>query len=463
MQPRLVWQDDPKRQGMSRRGPKRSERPSSIEPARLTSDVRDISRRFHVNCELLGTTSRLGINPPLAFLSSNESILLDHYIQRFSRTYPTCQEPTNPFLSLLLPFALQHPIVLDALLAVSGAQHWQSDSMTMEDTTLQLRHRALRGCRTLLNQSDMKIYMETQAQSQSSKDGPCISKILSLVACCVLLLLYEKLVGNGKLNWMPHLSFLASLFERLFPAKGSRGLDRSSSEMEENQVFQFLYSLFLYNDLVHSTATGTTTLSDYYLTSILSTHLPQHGSMTNRYYYPCLIAQIAADNATITDTDIDAWDGRLDWLPSFSSTCHTLPGLDFLNETDERVHAIQLYRYTAKILLRQSIQRGGHIQVQDAGTSILAERAVACLSTLPEGSSFENALLWPISICARELTHDQKIQRKAVMQRLQQLERRFHMRHFRRMQEVLEATWSRIDQQSAQKASRMEEDSFLLG
>lgn len=444
---------------MSRRGPRRPERPNSTEPARLTST----STIAHGNRELLGTTTLFGLNPPLVFLSSNESILLDHYIQRFSRTYPTCQAPTNPFLSVLLPFALQHPIVLDALLAVSGAQHWQSDSMTMEGTTLQLRRRALRGCRALLNQPDMKTYMETEEQIQS-RDGPCSIQILPLAACCVLLLLYEKLVGNGKLNWMSHLSFLASFFERLFPGKAGTELD-GASKREENQVFQFLYNLFLYNDLVHSTATGTTTLSDYYLTTILSTHLPQSDSITNRYYYPCLIAQIAADNVTVTDTDIDAWDGRLDWLPSFSSTCHTFPGLDFPNGTDEWGHAIQLYQYTAKIFLRQSIrrQRDGYMQVQDADTSILAERAVACLSTLPEGSSFENALLWPISICARELTHGQRIQRKVIMQRLQQLEGRFHMRHFRRMQEVLEAAWARFDEQSVQKASWMEEDAFLLG
>ena len=57
-------------------------------------------------------------------LTGNESILMDHYTRRFSRTYPTCSEPANPFLSVLFPLAMESGVVLDALLALSGARSW---------------------------------------------------------------------------------------------------------------------------------------------------------------------------------------------------------------------------------------------------------------------------------------------------------------------------------------------------
>lgn len=406
------------------------------------------------------------VNPWSISLTTKESILLDHYIQRFSRTYPTCQGPTNPFLSNLLPYALQNKIVLDALLALSGAQHWESDGMTMEKTTLQLRHRALRGCQTMLSQQKMREYMETRAQRQSSKHLVPMIEVLPLIACCALLLLYEKLVGNGKSNWMPHLSFLAAMFECLPPVGKCGGSGTMSQQTEQNEIFEFLYNLFLYNDLVHSTATGTTTLSNYYLTSMLRAYLPLNESLTNRYFYPYLVAQIAAGNASVAEVDIDAWDGRLDWLPSFSSSTRLRADSTAQEKAEERVVAAQLYSYTAKILIRKSRRRRcaeGPISWEDTDTSILAEQAALALLELPEGSSFENALLWPISICATELTDSQAFERSVFIDRLRQLEKRFHMRHFKRMQEVLEIAWARADENSLSKASYPEGDVFLLG
>lgn len=417
-------------------------------------------------CEGMNVLPFFVMNPWPTPLTTEESILLDLYVQRFSRTYPTCQGPSNPFLSSLLPYAVQNKIVLDALLALSGAQHWESDGMTMEKTTLQLRHRALRGCQALLNQPKMKEYMETQARRQSSKHRASASDVLPIIACCALLLLYEKLVGNGKSNWMPHLSFLATLFEHLTPVRENGKLGVIPEQSEENEILEFLYNLFLYNDLVHSTATGSLTLSNYYLSSVLTACLPSGGNMVSRYYYPHLVARIAAGNAPITEADVDAWDGRLDWLPSFSSTSWVRPDSTAQKETSEHAVAAQLYRYTAKILLRQSLRRKcteGSISMENIDTSILAEQAARTLPRLPEGSSFENALLWPISICAKELTEIQTFGRRTFMDRLRQLERRFHMRHFKRMQEVLEVAWARTDEKLPSESSDGERDVFLLG
>lgn len=416
-------------------------------------------------CQDMNIQSFISLTPWSISLTTNESILLSHYIQRFSRTYPTCQGPTNPFLLPLLPYALNNRAVLDALLALSGAQHWESHGTTMEATTLQLRHRALRGCQSMLLRPEMKAYIEARTQGQS-KNFLSASEVLPLISCCALLLLYEKLVGNGKSNWMPHLSFLATMFKHLSLDREQRGLDAISQQSEENEIFQFLHNLFLYNDLVHSTATGTITLSDYYLTSVLGAYLPSARSVTNRYYYPHLVAQIAAGNPSVTDADIDAWDGRLDWLPSFSSSSWDHHGSITQNGPHNTVMAAQLYRYTAKILLRQSAQKGwigGSIVPQDTDSSSLAEQAAQNLAELPDGSSLENALLWPIGICARKLTESQVAERTIFIDRLRQLERRFHMRFFERMQDVLKAQWAKADGLSSNKASSGTEDVFLLG
>lgn len=452
---------------MSRRGPPRLKETSDTH--RDQPNHQQISRgnaqTQTTETEAAPTfVSVLGINPSLVSLSAKESILLDHYIQRFSRTYPTCQEPTNPFLSTLLPFAMHDKIVLDALLALSGVQYWETDGIAMEHATLQLRHRALRGFQNLLNQPDMKNYLDMQIQGQSSQKSNG-NQLLSVITCCVLLLLYEKLVGNGMSNWMPHLTFLANIFERLFPNEELSGHGSTFKQDEQAQILQFLYNLFLYNDLVHSTATGATTLSTHYVNSAVNANSSPNVNLISRFYFPCLVAQIAAGNASVADADIDAWDCRLDWLPSFSSALHPAPDDQQINQP-ERANVAQLYRLTAKILLRQSARRkrrGEFLLSGDASTSLLADQATTSLSKISEGSSFENALLWPIGIFARELTQSQCLQRQSVWQRLRRLEGRFHMRHFKRMQEVLAATWIRFDNGSMTCTEKLGDDVFLLG
>jgi hypothetical protein len=230
---------------------------------------------------------------------------------------------------------MQNRVVLDALLALSGAQIWNDRASSIQETILRLRHRALLGCQKLLTQTGLMALMGAEMTDRDCLNAMNENEIFIPLACGMLLLLYEKLVGYGKANWMPHLNFLARLFDCLLRPATNGASNLLLQKCRQHQAFQFLHRLFLYNDLVQSTAGGTSTLSDYYLrvqsntyavdNTSLSTYGPSQPpteslkqSQNGRSYYPFLIAQIGTGQQIVTDADIDAWDGRLDWLPSFS-------------------------------------------------------------------------------------------------------------------------------------------------
>lgn len=87
------------------------------------------------------------------------------------------------------------------------------------------------------------------------------------------------------------------------------------------------------------------------------------------------------------------------------------------------------------------------IDARESQISILASWAARLVQQLPEGSVFENALLWPIGIVARELTYESAVEREYILCRLRSLERRFQMKHFRRVQEILLKHWRKIDKE----------------
>jgi hypothetical protein len=175
----------------------------------------------------------------------------------------------------------------------------------MGEGMLKTREKALRGCRMLL----MRLYGPADVGSQLTKVDTTLSTsddVIDLFASCMLLLLSEKLAGEGEENWSPHLSFIASLCShtgsRVFPSR-----DEGS---------QFLLSLFSYNDLVRSTSLQAPTMSDFYLRGTSSAMQP--GPTMSRFTFPKLIARISAGDTTVTDADIAAWDGKMTWFPSFA-------------------------------------------------------------------------------------------------------------------------------------------------
>ncbi|KAH8807707.1 fungal-specific transcription factor domain-containing protein [Xylogone sp. PMI_703] len=482
---RLVWEDDVTRVGMRRRGHRR--------PSRNTGDIKcteeveqgvniidkDDPIKIYKNKNLViaenlvnsyanrllgrsGTTLRTMSAWPFE-LDTTEALLLDHYINRFSRTYPAFSDPSNPFLRVYLPLSTQNRVVLDSLLALSGAQSWENGAYTMHDAMLRLRQKALRGCRTLLT---------TQIAAQNETT-------LYLLASCSLLLLYEKLTGEGQENWAAHLQFLACQFARYHFHDGLRSANRMY--FLQTDTFQFMATLFLYNDLLRSTSLRITTLSDYYLGDIPG-HFRYAFVINNgeRFIFPRLIAGISAGDMSITDSEIDVWDGDLDWLPSFSllppqnrwtslkiplrekrfivdPRFRRLESITNLNILNESGIMSTLYRIAAMVYRRQC-SRNIQPELQSINRSIyssdadeekignLALWATQLIQLLPHGSPYESMLLWPIGVTSKELTLRDNAEREYILLRLKLLVKRFRMRHFERVYEYLVRHWGITDQ-----------------
>ncbi|KAL3490410.1 fungal-specific transcription factor domain-containing protein [Aspergillus germanicus] len=412
---RLVWEDDVRREVMRRR-------------------ARGLPRRGSRSDRLDGTVKSIELSlltlPVWPFeLDATESFLLDHYIQRFSKTYPIFTGPESPFLTVILPLSTRSRVVLDSLLALSGVQTWQNGSFGMGEGMLKMRQKALRNCRMLL----MCLYRPADVDSQSTKLDTALSTsddVINLFASCMLLLLYEKLAGEGEENWSPHLSFIASLCNHT----GSRIF------LSRDEAFQFLLSLFSYNDLVRATSLQAPTMSDFYLRGTF------------------------AGDTTVMDADIGAWDGKMTWFPSFAlvstdeedpryvrspslsdgqyismdpSLYHIEQLLPIHELTDEKIVS-RLYRIAAMVYKRQKSLDS--LAASD-DCSRMALWAVQLLRLLPAASDFETTLLWPIGIIARELTLADETQRAYFIYRLEALEHHFHMKHFSCVKDFLLSLW----------------------
>lgn len=432
-------------------------------------------------------------------LGEIEHRLLDHYIQRFSRTYPTCSGPTNPFLRIFLPLSMQSRTVLDALLALSGVQSWENGSFAYPSMMLKLRQRALRGCVELITSLADHAQPEDHILAQASIIDPTPrttttevgitrkDNFMRLLASCVLLMLYEKLAGEGEKNGSPHLQFFArTVPNRLVLAIATESAaNTNSTDNPSHEAFQFLSNLFLYNDLVQSTSLRTPTLSKFYLGETPLDHLDGSydrrqlgcGQSVGRFYFPHLIARISTGDLGVTDADIAAWDGRLDWFPSFAldppekrHLHERLPvGDEALvleprfrhlgeftrpSEWKEQGLISELYRVAATVYRKQCAVRhqtavfdviSSEMDDQDGCMGNLPSWAAQLINILPLGSLFENALLWPIGIAAKELTADHAEERTCIMTKLESLERRFKMKNFYCVKQSLVKSWMMKD------------------
>ncbi|KAJ6441615.1 hypothetical protein O9K51_05166 [Purpureocillium lavendulum] len=511
---RLVWEDDSRRDGMRRRGPaksttgkrKRSDqdrggRISSRERACDNEDPVDNSGDRDRSADH-GTVIRSGVSQWPFRLDSTESMLLDHYIQRFSRTYPAFSGPTNPFLRVILPLSMRSRVVLDSLLALGGVQSWGNGEFALEGAMLKLRQKALRGCHELagrIRAGDARAEGRDTVMSTVDPGGADPSPgraddgttMLHLLTSCVLLMLYEKLAGENKENGTSHLQ----LFARLFPADMllQAMAKTSAAEQSVSHAFQFVANLFLYNDLVRSTSLRTATFSDFYLAG---GHIDPLGVETilsvdnnfdqdvRRFVFPRLITRVTAGDLSVTDQEIAEWDGALGWLPSFSLVppleldpyehiptasrdivmdprYRDLESFTCPREWSEQRITSELYRIAGTVYRKQCVAR---VQLapplssdwtEDTWTGNLPLWAVQLIDLLPPNSAFQNTLLWPIGIVAKELTILHETERRCITRTLQALEKRFHMRHFARARQHLEAHWVLSDRDDVYSAGDM--------
>jgi hypothetical protein len=383
--------------------------------------------------------------------------------------------------------------VLDALLALSGVQSWENGGFLFPKAMLKLRQRALRGCVDLTSELLASCHA-SEDTDELSLDGrinllnmklPSNIEItrednfLRLLASCVLLLLYEKLAGEGERHGSPHLQF----FARIAPSQLVRAITsepaRNAAAHPWGEAYRFLSSLFFYNDLVQSTSLGTPALSKFYLGNTglsfhdceLDSERPGCESGRSRFFFPHLIARISSGDMTVTDANIAAWDGRLDWFPSYALfplatrqvhqqlpigdpqvvrgvTFHDLDSVTGAGNWSETAAISELYRVAATIYRKQcALKRLAITQEIDKDTQMgnLPSWAAQLLAILTPASPFDNALLWPIGIFAKELTAYHQQERDCVINKLVSLERQFKMKNFCCVREHLLKSWMMKD------------------
>jgi hypothetical protein len=369
-------------------------------------------------------------------LTVKQGLLFDRYIHRFSRMYPVFSGPSNPFLSIFLPMAMNNQAVLNGLLVVSGSQTWGAEWRELQPEILYAKHYVLRSC-----QDDLKRFDQTRLSGRHNVDT---SQLIYLTASITTLLIYEKLSGESSQYWKPHLDFIGYVFNnagRLF-----------SQSCRSDDTFRFLLNLFIYNDLVRSTSTGTCTISNFYIDATASgSHITFFATNTSplqldpadieRYYYPSLISRISARDSSVTLCDINMWNRRFDWFPS-----NCLEGMDAKKQ--DITIAAELYRITA--IIHHQHMLSPHTSLyglpQTGSDQFRHHRyAMQLLNSIPDIWSMESVLLWPICIIAPDLTIQHLKERDTISKILERLEQRFRMRHFHRAREKLQERWSTMD------------------
>ncbi|KAL1882407.1 hypothetical protein Plec18167_002823 [Paecilomyces lecythidis] len=338
--------------------------------------------------------------------------------------------------------ALESDTVLTALLALSGTQTWGAEWDALQQETLRAKQRTIEICRKTLS----SIYHEVF--SAHTLNPAASAELLRLMTCITIMLIYEKLSGEDHHNWKPHLDFMSHIFnnaERIFPPQ-----DQNSEQ------YQFLFHLFVYNDLIASTSLRTRTLSRFYIDrttiSAPTTGLFNDEMSTDQYYFPSLIARINAGDRSITLSHISKWDGKLNWFPSHclerSGRISSLGTIESPQSLDFDIVA-EIYRVAAIVHYRH-IVGPENVQVpcfmQDHNNPFhYHHHAIRLLNLLPVHSPVGSILLWPVSIIAPDLMSEHALEREAVVRLLYNLEKHFQMRHFRRAREALQEIWCARD------------------
>jgi hypothetical protein len=183
----------------------------------------------------------------------------------------------------------------------------------------------------------------------------------------MLLMVHDKLSGEPYSNLRPHLKF-AQHFERRSQPSQKNGARQVEFVLPVSAHHTFLRNIFLYNDLLASIASGSSTIQDYGQDTTNPVSNDPYGCLESgrssmfklarsRYYLPILLSRIVNGSDEVTLADIERWDGNMTWLPSFSSTgiAETIsaieqkpPSTPIANES-ENILISEIYRNAARV------------------------------------------------------------------------------------------------------------------
>lgn len=484
---RILWEDDAVRQAIGRRGPSRGQKmPGPTEKMKVVASPEDSSAELPVftaatpfespfyrpeesgskcsNDTVLQTEHDAFLEaiekPNLMsihdFSSPIEVHLWDYYINRFARTYPTYRDDDNPFLTCLIPVASRFRPVKCAMLAIAGSQNKQSKTSHMRRAISRFAKEAIIECIHIsrragghLLSSDSSLTTEA-AEADFGFPGDMLildsMDKLCLVTTALLLLLLAKLSGDSCSSLQRHLQFA----EAYFSFEDNYGYD------PEGHLHVFLRSLFKYNQLLALIANPMADETPHHINQALQIGF---GTPDARQNYSTLLRRISSAVQDVSLSELDSWQGDLDFIPSFSTTNRTdtdapRPAALVLNpaspaspctydcNTDTVAQPAllrELYRTVGQVYFFQQLRdRQGlpntlttyafppfiaHEKIEK-----LVPLAIDILQRFPKASSYNSALLMPVGIIASELRSDYT--RGVVLERLELLQNEFHFEHF---------------------------------
>ncbi|KIW84890.1 hypothetical protein Z517_00278 [Fonsecaea pedrosoi CBS 271.37] len=477
--PRLLWEDDPVRQGIRRRGPSSSRRAhlhSNIghhDKEALTANTDEQNQEADVlvldlvNCTSLALPQRkqfrlapswqhpatIPHHPPTTIANSFlEHVLWDHYINCFARIYPTHSEADNPFLSCLAPAAIEYEPVRWILMAIAGLHAKSRNLPSLDHEISHLRLRALKACLQISSRTRRLDTLKSNPEGDSTFFQ--ITKVeaddLCLVTTAALLAVFGKLSGEVYGNIQPYLEFAQEFLSR-------GGTARNHEVPSSSPLHLFLHDLVSYNQLLALVA-------DARLTSPSCNSLEEttfvnlsHRSNPN---FADLLYRISENVQHVSTLDIDCWDGKLDFLPSFSMkrkateheepSCSTI-GVDDGAKKDEEFVIGEIYRLASRIyFFKQLRDRDGLPET----TTTLAyppfmahkqikrhvKRAMGLFRLLSDDSQFNTAILLPLGMIAPQLTSRQD--QAFVIEKLKMLKNTQCFDVFRVFSQDLQREWA---------------------
>lgn len=395
-------------------------------------------------------------SPGMTVLSPLEPLLWDFYVNFFSRTYPTCSDASNPFLSCLIPIAFQCTPVRHALLAMAALQARHSYDGSIDQEIRRLRRSALAECRKISGRASgwQPLSSEQSAGADTHFGFPGAMLILSreeklcLVTTAVLMILSGKLAGANYESFRPHMDFAREFF--VFEETFGSDLE----DMTQTPLYVFLRSLTAYNGLLASLAIGKAVSRESGAEQPCAMHiqLPSDQSRAPNQAFLTILSRISEGVERVSSFEFDQWDGNLDFIPSLA----LLPP-DAFNDgpgADEDITIREIYRSAGRVYFFQQLRDRQSLPQTLTTLSfppLIAQKQIEKLITqaielcrlLGETTRYNTALLFPLGIIAPELRNTSD--RAFVLSKLDLLQRTLHFEHFSGFSKDLIHAWARMD------------------
>ncbi|KIW30989.1 uncharacterized protein PV07_02674 [Cladophialophora immunda] len=351
-------------------------------------------------------------------------------------------------------------------MAIAGLHARSRNLPSLDREVSRLRLRAMRHCHQISSRTPRPNPSGSDLENHAITNGSFWFQItnvesddLCLVTTAVLMAVFGKLSGEVYANIRPYLEFAQEFLRH-------EGVADHNEEPARTPLHLFLHNLVSYNQLLALVADTRLTSRSCGSSEFASTNTSQ-GTRPN---FAALLYRISDNVQHVSSSDIDCWDGNLDFLPSFSMK---RKGAQHVRGSDvgltqesppreagrgngakgyEKLIIGEIYRISSRIhFFKQLRDRDG---LSDTTTTLAfppfmahkqikkySKCAIHLFRLLPDDSRFNTAILLPLGIIAPELSSEPD--QTFVIEKLKMLEKTQCFDVFRIFSQDLQHRWAR--------------------